>query len=87
VERVVPYYCKLRRVKYLNNTVEQAPRAVRRWGRAAQCFRTPHGAERTMIEGVYAMCMFHKGQVNELDGRGAVGRAQFVASLFEVASY
>ncbi len=85
-ERVVLYDCKLRRIKYSNNIIQQDPRAVRRKRRAAQCFRTFHGAERTMIEGVYAMRMFHKGQVNKLDGTGAMVQAQFVASLFGVAA-
>src|SRR5437588_2531434 len=36
-EKVLPSDCKLRRVKYLNNVIEQDHRAVRRRWRAMQC--------------------------------------------------
>lgn len=42
--------CKLRRVKYLNNVIEQDQRAIRRMWRAAQGFWSFHAAER-MLEG------------------------------------
>jgi IS6 family transposase len=50
-----------------------------------QCFRTFHTAERA-LEGVEAFHMMRKGQVKRLDGRDAVGQAQFIASLFGVAA-
>ena len=50
-----------------------------------QCFRAFHTAERT-LEGVESMHMMRKGQVKSLDGRDAVGQAQFVADLFGVAA-
>jgi putative transposase len=51
----------LRRVKYLNNVIEQDHRAIcRRW-RAMQCFRSFHMAERA-IEGVEAMHVMRKGR-------------------------
>ena len=50
-----------------------------------QCFRSFHTAERT-LEGVEALHMMRKGQVKRLDGRDAVGQAEFVASLFRVAA-
>ena len=84
-EKVLPFDCKLRRVKYLNNVIKQDHRAIRRRWRAAQCFRSFHTAERT-IEGVEALHMLKKGQVKRLDGRDAVGQAQFVASLLGVAA-
>jgi len=55
-EKVLPSDCKLRRVKYLNNVIEQDHRAIRRRWRAAQCFRSFHTAERT-IEGIEAAHM------------------------------
>lgn len=64
-EKVLPPDCKLRRVKYLNNVIEQDHRAVRRRWRAMQCFRSFHTAERT-LEGVEAMHMVIKGQVKRL---------------------
>ena len=84
-EKVLPSDCKLRRVKYLNNIIEQDHRAVRRRWRAMQCFRSSHTAERT-LEGIEAAHMMRKGHVKRLDGRGAVGQAKFVASLFGVAA-
>jgi transposase, IS6 family len=84
-EKVLPSDCKLRRVKYLNNVIEQDHRAVRRRWRAMQCFRYFHTAERT-LEGVEALHMMGKGQVKRLNGRDAVGQAKFVASLFGVAA-
>jgi transposase, IS6 family len=84
-ERVLPFDCKLRRLKYLNNVIEQDDRFIRRRWRAAQCFRSFHSAERT-LEGIESMHMLRKGQVKRLDGRDAVGLARFVASLFGVAA-
>jgi transposase-like protein len=84
-ERVLPPDCKLRRVKYLDNIIEQDHRAIRRRRRAAQCFRSFHTAERT-LEGVEALHMMRKGQIKRLDGRDAAGQAKFVASLFGVAT-
>jgi hypothetical protein len=39
-EKVRPFDCMLRRVKYLNDVIEQDHRAIRRRWRAAQCFRS-----------------------------------------------
>jgi transposase, IS6 family len=47
-EKVLPFDCKLRRAKYLNNVIEQDHRAIRRRWRAMQCFRSFHAAERTL---------------------------------------
>ena len=83
--KVLPFDCKLRRVKYLNNVIEQDHRASRRRWRAMQCFRSFHTAERT-LEGVEALHMMRKGQVKRLDGRDSAGQAKFVASLFGLAA-
>ena len=85
VEKVLPFGCKLRRVKYLNNVIEQDHRFIRRRWRAAQCFRSFHTAERT-LEGIESLHMMRKGQVKRLDGKDAVGQARFVESLFNVAA-
>src|SRR4051812_31072541 len=52
-ERVVPKDCKLRRVKYLNNVIEQDHRFIKKKVRASQCFKRFHTAERT-LEGIEA---------------------------------
>jgi transposase-like protein len=51
-EKVLPSDCKLCRVKYLNNVIEQDHRAIRRRWRAMQCFRSFHTAE----SGAVASC-------------------------------
>ena len=84
-ERVVPKDCKLRRVKYLNNVIEQDHRFVKKKARASQCFKRFHTAERT-LEGIEAMNMIRKGQVKRLAGSDARGQATFVASLFQIAA-
>jgi hypothetical protein len=38
------------------------------------------------LEGIEAMHMIRKGQVNRLSGSDAQGRAKFVASLFSIAA-
>jgi len=84
-ENVLPFDCKLRRVKYLNNVIEQDHGAIRRRWHAAQCFRSFHSAERT-LEGIEALHMMRKGQVKRLDGRDSVGQAKSVESLFGAAA-
>jgi IS6 family transposase len=84
-EKILPVDCKLRRVEYLNNIIEQDHRAIRRRWRAMQCFRSFHTAERT-IDGIEAAHMMRKGQVKRLDGTDSAGQAKFVESLFGVAA-
>jgi IS6 family transposase len=83
-ERVVPEDCRLRRVKYLNNVIEQDHRFIKKKVRASQCFKRFHTAERT-LEGIEAVNMIRKGQVKRLAGSDAMGQAKFVASLFQIA--
>ena len=84
-EKALPFDCKLRRIKYLNNVIEQDHRAIRRRWRACQCFRSFHTAERT-IEGIESMHMMRKGQVKRLDGRDAIGQVKFIESLFQISA-
>jgi IS6 family transposase len=84
-EKILPLDCRLRRVKYLNNVIEQDHRFIKKKVRASQCFKSFHTAERT-LEGIEALHMMRKGQVKRLGGRDAVGQARFVESLFSVAT-
>ena len=84
-ERVMPKDCKLRRVKYLNNVIEQDHRFVKKKVRASQCFKSFHTAERT-LEGIEAMNMIRKGQIKRLARSDAQGQAKFVESLFGIAA-
>ncbi len=83
-ENVLPKDCRLRRVKYLNNVIEQDHRFVKKKVRASQCFKSFHTAERT-LEGMEAVNMMRKGQVKRLAQNDAMGQAKFVASLFQIA--
>src|SRR4051812_1596527 len=85
VEKIIPLDCKLRRVKYLNNVIEQDHRFIKKKVRASQCFKRFQTAERT-LEGVEAMNMIRKGQVKRLSGNDVMGQARFVESLFGVAA-
>jgi transposase-like protein len=81
----MPSDCKLRRVKYLNNVIEQDHRFIKKKVRAAQCFKRFHTAERT-LEGIASVNMRRKGQVKRLSGNDGQGQAEFVASLFQIAA-
>ena len=83
--QIVPKDCKLRRVKYLNNVIEQDHRFIKKKVRASQCFKSFHTAERT-LEGIEAVNMMRKGQVKRLSGSDSHGQAKFVASLFGIAA-
>ena len=84
-DRLVPPDCKLRRVKYPNNVVEQDHRFVKKEVRASQCFKRFHTAERTP-EGIESINMIRKGQVTRLAGSAVRGQATFIASLFGIAA-
>jgi transposase, IS6 family len=84
-ERLVPPDCKLRRVKYLNNVIEQDHRFIKKKVRASQCFKSFHAAGRT-LEGIESINMMRKGQVKRLAGSDSQGQAKFVASLFGIAA-
>lgn len=79
----MPKDCKLRRVKYLNNVIEQGHESIVKKVRSSQCFKSLHTAERT-LEGIEAVNMMRKGQVKRLAGSDAQGQAKFVASLFGI---
>ena len=84
-EKIVPSDCQLRRVKYLNNVIEQDHRFIKKKVRASQCFKRFQSAERT-LEGIEAINMMRKGQVKRLASSDAMGQAKFVASLFRMAA-
>jgi transposase, IS6 family len=84
-EKVLPHDCKLRRVKYLNNIIEQDHRFIKKRVRSCLGYRSFDTAERT-LQGVEVMNMIRKGQVKRLDGKDTTGQAKFVASLFQIAA-
>ncbi len=84
-EKVLPKDCRLRRVKYLNNVIEQDHRFIKKKVRSSQCFRSFSTAERT-IEGIEAVNMIRKGQVKRLKGSDSQAHQKFVLSLFLLAA-
>lgn len=84
-EKILTHDCKLRRVKYLNNIIEQDHRFVKKLVRACLGYLSFDTAERT-IQGVEAINIMRKGQVKRLDRSDAQGEAKFVASLFQIAA-
>jgi IS6 family transposase len=64
-EKVLPHDCKLRRVKYLNNIIEQDHRFIKKKVRACLGYRSFDTAERT-LQGVEAMNMIRKGQLKRI---------------------
>jgi IS6 family transposase len=84
-EKVLPYDCKLRRVKYLNNIIEQDHRFVKKRVRVCLGYRSFDTAERT-LQGIEAVNMMRKGQVKRLDRSDAIGQSKFIESLFYVAA-
>jgi IS6 family transposase len=84
-EKVLPHDCKLRRVKYLNNIIEQDHRFIKKRVRACLGYRSFDTAERT-LQGAEAMNMIRKGQVKRLNRSDAIGQAKFVENLFYVAA-
>jgi IS6 family transposase len=85
-EKVLPYDCKFRGVKYLNNIIEQDHRFIKKRVRACLGYRSFDTAERT-LQGVEVMNMLRKGQVKRLDGNDATGQAKFVGCPFGIAAW
>ena len=80
-EKVLPSDCKLRRVKYLNNIIEQDHRFVKRRARYCLGFGSFRTAWRT-LRGFEVMHMIRKGQVRWIPKDDIAGQLAFVAGLF-----
>jgi transposase-like protein len=84
-EKVLPHDCKLRRVKYLNNIIEQDHRFIKKRVRASLGYRSFDTAERT-LQGIEAINMIRKGQLKRIGREDALEQAKFVESLFGIAA-
>ena len=82
---MLPNDCKLIRVKYLNNIIEQDHRFIKKRVRACLGYRSFDTAERT-LQGIEAVNMMRKGQVKRLDKNDTTGQAKFIDSLFKIAA-
>jgi transposase-like protein len=76
---------RLRRVKYLNNIVEQDHRRVKRLVRPGLGFGSFRTARRTLA-GYETMAMVRKGQVRGVGGRDMRAQATLIAELFLAAA-
>jgi len=84
-ERSLPEKSKLRRVKYLNNLIEQDHRGVKKITKAGLGYKSFHTAWRT-IRGIEIMHAINKGQVKGINNRDSVSQKEFVESLFKIAA-
>ena len=76
---------ELRRVKYLNNIVEQDHRFIKRLVNPGMGFGSFNTARRT-IRGYEAMNMIRKGQVQGAEKGDVQAQAEFVSKIFGVAA-
>ncbi len=73
---------EFRRVKYLNNILEQDHRAVKRQHHYAMGYQSLETARNT-IDGIEATHMIFKNQVSQLTDLNALSVKKFVDGLFE----
>jgi IS6 family transposase len=78
-------FSRLRRVKFLNNIVEQDHRRVKRLTRPGLGFGSFWTARRTLA-GFEAMAMIRKGQVQDIGGGDIRAQAAFITGLFQLAA-
>ena len=79
----LPEKTKLRKVKYLNNIVEQDHRHIKRIIRPMMGFKSFKSASKT-IQGIEAMNMIRKGQVDS--NKSVLFEVEFINQLFGIAS-
>ena len=75
---------ELRRVKYLNNMVEQDHRFIKRRVNPGMGFVLFNTARRT-LRGYEVMNMIRKGQIQGVEKGNILGQAEFVSKIFGVA--
>src|SRR3982751_471690 len=78
-------FSRLRQCKFLNNTVEQDHRRIRRLIRPGLGFGSFWTARRTLA-GYEAMAMIRKGQLRNIGGRDMRAQNSVIAELFEIAA-
>ena len=84
-EKILDNDTKLRRVKYLNNRIEQDHRGIKKITNAGLGYQSFHTAWRT-IRGIETMYMIRKGQVKNVSNGDRVSQKEFVESLFGIAA-
>ncbi len=84
-DQTLPKTTELRPVKYLNNTVEQDHRFIKRLVNPGMGFGSFNTARRT-LRGYEAMNMIRKGQINGVEKGDIRAQAEFVSQIFGVAA-
>jgi transposase, IS6 family len=82
-EKKLPNNVDIRRIKYLNNMVEQDHRFIKKLVRPMLGFQSFRTASRT-LKGIEAMHMIRKGQISSL-GTSASEKVNFIQNLFKLA--
>ncbi len=83
--QTLPKTTELRRVKYLNNIVEQDHRFIKRLVNPGMGFGSFNTARRT-LRGYETMNMIRKGQVQGIKKGDILGQVEFVSKIFGVAA-
>jgi IS6 family transposase len=81
----LPHNSKLRRVKYLNNVVENDHKSIKRKSRYRQWYQSFDTASAT-ISGMEIMRMVQKGQVKYLVKNDVISQNKFINQLFGLAA-
>lgn len=81
----LPEATETRQSKYLNNTVEQDHRFIKRRSNPGLGFGSFNTARRT-LKGYEAMNMIRKGQINGADRGDVMGQISFINQVFGVAA-
>ncbi len=84
-DQTLPETTQLRRVKCLNNIVEQDHRFIKRLVNPGMGFGSFNTARRT-IRGYEAMNMIRKGQIQGIEKGDIKGQVEFVSQIFGVAA-
>jgi len=85
VEETLSKSCELRQNKYLNNTVEQDHRFIKRLVNPGMGFSSFNTARRT-LQGMEAMSMIRKGQIYGIKKGDICSQVEFVSQIFGVAA-
>ena len=76
---------ELRQSKYLNNTVEQDHRHIKRIVKPMMGLKTFNSARRT-LSGIEAMNMIRKGQVKGVKQRDSGSEVKFIEAIFGITA-
>ena len=84
-DEALPEATETRQSKYLNNTVEQDHRFIKRRTKPGLGFGSFNTARRT-LKGYEAMNMIRKGQIKDAEKGDVIGQISFINEIFGVAA-